>query len=76
MGNSDDLRRAVFNKIINNIENLIKRYDDKLNNLAKPLTKEEILIDLNEYVNGSKDPESKLNNLKPKINLQNYQIIY
>ena len=59
MGNSEELRKKVFNKIINNIENLIKRYDDKLRNLAKPLTKEEILIDLNEYVNGTKDPESK-----------------
>jgi len=59
LGNSEELRKKVFNKIINNIENLIKRYDDKLRNLAKPLTKEEILIDLNEYVNGTKDPESK-----------------
>ena len=58
MGNSEELRKAVFNKIINNIENLIKKYDDKLKNLSKPLTKEEILIDLNEYVNGTKDPES------------------
>lgn len=53
-----EIRMAIFNKIITNIENLVKKYDDKLKNLAKPLTKEEILIDLNEYVNGSKDPES------------------
>lgn len=58
MENSEELRKAVFNKIINNIENLIKKYDDKLKNLSKPLSKEEILIDLNEYVNGTKDPES------------------
>ena len=59
MTNSQELRKSVFNKIINNIEILIKKYDDKLKNLSKPLTKEEILIDLNEYIYGSKDPESK-----------------
>lgn len=32
----------------------------KLKNLAKPLTKDEILIDLQDFENGGQDPESKL----------------
>lgn len=40
------------------MENLVKRYDDKLRNLSKPLTRDEILVDLQDFENGGKDPES------------------
>lgn len=50
----------AFEKIIENLESLVKRYDQKLTNLSKPLTKEEILVDLQDFENGGQDPESKL----------------
>jgi len=49
----------AFEKIIHNLEKLVQRYDQKLTNLAKPLTREEILVDLQDFENGGQDPESK-----------------
>lgn len=54
-----ELRKMAFQKIIDNLEKLVKRYDQKLSNLSKPLTKEEILVDLQDFENGGQDPESK-----------------
>lgn len=50
----------AFEKIIDNLEKLVQRYDKKLSNLSKPLTKEEILVDLQDFENGGQDPESKI----------------
>lgn len=52
------LRKMAFEKIIENLENLVRKYDLKLTNLSKPLTKEEILVDLQDFENGGQDPES------------------
>jgi len=52
------LRKIAFEKIIDNLEKLVRRYDKKLSDLSKPLTKEEILVDLQDFENGGRDPES------------------
>jgi len=49
----------AFEKIIENLEKLVRKYDQKLSNLSKPLTKDEILVDLQDFQNGGQDPESK-----------------
>lgn len=64
-----EIEDKAYNNIINNIESFLKKYEDKMNNLAKPLSKEEIPIDLFEgeeltsKANKAIDPEKLDRNL-------------
>lgn len=48
--------KEAYQKIIDNLQGLVNKYEDKIKNLAKPLTREDILIDLDKDSN--RDPES------------------
>jgi len=69
------LRKLAFEKIIDNLENLVRRYNHKLTSLSKPLTKEEILIDLQDFEVGGQDPESNFN-LKMILSIIYIRILY
>lgn len=59
--NNKDLKvKQAYETIIANLENLIAKHEDKLQKLAKPLTREEVLIDL-KAKDKNYDPESKIN---------------
>ena len=51
------LTSIAYNKIIRNIENLLKKYEDRLHKLAKPMTIDEIPIDLFEIEANNKSGE-------------------
>lgn len=56
----EEKTKEAFEKMISNIQNLVKRYEEKMTILSKPVSRDDIPISLGDLQNVNQDPESNI----------------